>query len=271
MKPFLDLLNKIKTEGKYTMDRTGVGRYRIFGTQSRFDMNKGNLPVVTTRKIYTDAIIKELLFFIRGQTNNKALTNQNVKIWNSWAVTEKDVEAFADKYSGGSEEQKAALLQYGKGEFLNSIGDMYGAMWRNAPREEIHRFWPTVPLEDLPSDKLVTWTKDYEDYKAAVIDEPQSFEEFCTLAYYSSVDQLNELILNLKKRPFSSRLIVSAWVPSLVPFEQLSPQENVILGRGALAACHAMFQCFVVPSDIEGGKHKLSLLMYQRQPILSAV
>lgn len=264
MKPFLDLMSDIYTRGKHVIDRTGVGRHRIFGTQTRFDMSKGELPVVTTRKIYTGAIPKELLFFIGGHTDNKVLTDQGVNIWNNWAVTDADIEAFADKYSEGNEDNKKVLLQYGKETFLNSIGEMYGYMWRNAPREDVHRLWPLVPMEDLPSDKVAIWTKAYEEYKDTSISEICTFEQFCTTSYYTSVDQLNELVVNLKKRPFSSRLIVSAWIPSAVPFEHLKPQENVLLGRGCLAPCHAMFQCFVTPSDVEGGKHKLSLLMYQR-------
>lgn len=264
MKSYLDLLRKIKEEGKHVIDRTKIGRYRIFGTQSRYDLSNGTLPVVTTRKIYTDAIIKELLWFITGSFNTKELRDNKVKIWDNWAVSEKDIEGFATRYSEGNETVKNAIIQYGKINWLDKIGEMYGAMWRNAPREAINKQWPLMDIADLPSDKLKVWTQEYNEYKQTSKDEVIDFQTFCTYQYYSTCDQLNELIVNLKKRPFSSRLVVSAWIPSHVPFEQLSPQENVMLGRGALASCHVMFQCFAVPSETPGGKHKLSLLMFQR-------
>jgi len=268
MESYLNLLKKIKDEGVYTMDRTGVGRHRIFGTQTRYDLSNGTLPVVTTRKVFTDAIIKELLWFISGSYSALELKEQGVKIWDAWAVTEKDVEAFADKYSDGNEDVKNTLISYGKNGFLGSIGKMYGAMWRNAPRESVLEVWPDVPQADLPSDKLAIWSKDYDRFLQAHHDksEAPSFEDYCKHMYYGTVDQLNELILNLKATPYSSRLIVNAWVPSLIPFERhgIKPQENVLLQRGALAPCHAMFQCFATPSPVEGGKPKLSLLMYQR-------
>lgn len=264
MKQHLELLKNIRDNGKYVMDRTGVGRHRIFGTQTRYPMNDGTLPVVTTRKIFTGAIIKELLWFIEGSFNAGELREKGVKIWDKWTVTEEDIQGFAEKYCGGDDHVKEQIVTYGREKFLDTIGPMYGAMWRNAPREEISTIWPKVPLADLPSDKLKKWEAEYAEIKAAAKDEIIDFETFCSYNYYTTVDQLNELIINLKARPYSSRLIVSAWVPSLIPFETLKPRENVLLGRGALAPCHAMFQCFVTPSTEPGGKDTLDLLMFQR-------
>ena len=267
MESYQNLLKKIKDEGVYTMDRTGVGRHRIFGTQSRYDVSNGTLPVVTTRKVFTDAIIKELLWFISGSYNALELKEQGVKIWDAWTVTDKDVEAFAEKYSQGNEDAKKALIGYGAA-FVGTIGEMYGAMWRNAPRGSVLEVWPDVPESDLPSDKLKVWKEEYAKFYEAHHDKNDvpPFEQYAKTMYYSTVDQLNELILNLKATPYSSRLIVSAWVPSLIPFERhgIKPQENVLLQRGALAPCHAMFQCFATPSEVEGGKPKLSLMMTQR-------
>lgn len=264
MKSFLDLLQKVKTEGRYVLDRTGVGRHRIFGTQTRYDLSDGTLPVVTTRKIYTAAIVKELLWFIKGSYDTSELKKQGVNIWNAWTVTEEDIQAFADKYSNGDANLREMLVNFNREKFLDTIGEMYGAMWRNAPRKEMHKFWPRMELADLPSDKLAIWTADYEELKASTKDEIISFEDFCSYNYYATVDQLNELLINLKKRPNSSRMLVNAWIPSHIPFESLKPQENVMLGKGSLAPCHAMFQCFVEPSEEPGGKGTLSLLMFQR-------
>lgn len=75
------------------------------------------------------------------------------------------------------------------------------------------------------------------------------------------VDQFSELIKNLKDYPYSSRHIVSAWIPSLIGYENVTPQQNVTRGYGALAPCHCMFQCFV--TEQEGSQH-LSLCLYLR-------
>jgi thymidylate synthase len=264
MKVYLELLKKIKDEGHDHPDRTGVGRRSIFCTQSRFDISDGTLPVVTTRKIYTDAIIKELLFFIKGDINVTTLKEQQVNIWNQWAVSAEAIEKFVlqNVDDPGAHQHLINML---KEKHENSIGMMYGAMWRNAPQSNAHSLWPTVPLEDIPSDKLENYTKEYEEIKF-LSREPIDFtlETFCTQKYYESVDQLNDLIRGLKKRPYSARHIVSAWIPSHLPFEDLAPEMNVLLDRGCLAPCHAFFQCFVSPPKEEGGKKRLSLMMLQR-------
>lgn len=72
-----------------------------------------------------------------------------------------------------------------------------------------------------------------------------------------SIDQINELIVSLRERPNSRRLIVSAWNPSDLPDERVSPQENVKNGRMALAPCHTFFQFYV-------NDGKLSCQLYQR-------
>jgi len=75
------------------------------------------------------------------------------------------------------------------------------------------------------------------------------------------IDQLQRLITELKERPFSSRLVISAWIPSWIPNDNLSPAENVLLGKGVLAPCHVLQQYIV--KQVDGVKY-LSLLMYQR-------
>ena len=71
------------------------------------------------------------------------------------------------------------------------------------------------------------------------------------------VDQIEELIEQIKTKPNSRRLIISAWNPTELPDESLSPQENVEQGRMALAPCHCLFQFYVLNG-------KLSCQLYQR-------
>ncbi|WP_417364290.1 thymidylate synthase [Galbibacter sp.] len=105
MNQYETLLRYVYENGKDKSDRTGVGTRSIFGYQMRYDLNEG-FPLVTTKKIHLKSIIYELLWFLRGDTNIKYLTDNGVSIWNEWADE--------------------------KGE----LGPIYGYQWRSWPTPE---------------------------------------------------------------------------------------------------------------------------------------
>ncbi len=179
MKHYLELLEKIITEGTPKGDRTGSGTLSVFGHQMRFPLAQG-FPLVTTKKIHLKSIIYELIWFLKGDTNLNFLHQHTVNIWNEWA------------------------------DANGELGPVYGHQWRS---------WPT------PDGR--------------------------------HIDQIEQVIEQLKTTPNSRRIIVSAWNVADLPDESISPQQNVAQGKMALAPCHAFFQFYVADG-------KLSCQLYQR-------
>ena len=166
MKQYLDLLDRILTEGVKKEDRTGTGTISVFGNQMRFNLEEG-FPLLTTKKLHLKSSIYELLWFLRGDTNVKYLKDHGVSIWDEWA------------------------------DENGELGPVYGHQWRSWPDEN-----------------------------------------------GGTIDQIQNVVNQIKNNPDSRRMIVSAWNVAEVE-------------RMALPPCHTMFQFYVANG-------RLSLQLYQR-------
>jgi thymidylate synthase len=84
MKQYLDLVQHILEHGEKKEDRTGTGTLSVFGYQCKYDLRQG-FPLLTTKKVLFDALVYELLWFLRGSTNINDDLKQHTPIWNAWA------------------------------------------------------------------------------------------------------------------------------------------------------------------------------------------
>ena len=84
MNQYLDLLKKVRQEGKEKGDRTGTGTISVFGYQMRYDLSQ-NFPLLTTKKVHFKSMAYELLWFLKGDTNINYLKDNGVSIWDEWA------------------------------------------------------------------------------------------------------------------------------------------------------------------------------------------
>lgn len=249
------LLDKYRRTNKISNDRTNVGTVKIFGHMMRFDLNEG-FPLVTIKKTNFQSIVRELLWFLKGSTDNKELQAAGCNIWTPWAVKEVHIVDYYRDIDDWEHDSEFRDILNHPSETVTSVDDP--------------AYWPTVldrliKAEFIPeSARLMigqlgpiyskTWTA-WEDIR--IVDESIDEDINDIFADYGfmdaetdsdarvvgrSINQIQNVVDALKTNPNSRRIIVSAWDPRHLPDETKSPQRNVMEGRAALAYCHAMFQ-----------------------------
>jgi thymidylate synthase len=115
MRAYLDLLRHVLDHGERRGDRTGTGTLSIFGAQARYDLRDG-FPLVTTKKLLFPAVVRELLWFLRGSTNIHDDLHEHTPIWDAWADE--------------------------RGE----LGPIYGYQWRNWGGQHIDQIQHAIDL-----------------------------------------------------------------------------------------------------------------------------
>jgi thymidylate synthase len=125
---YLDLLGRVLEKGDQRLDRTGVGTKSLFGELVRFDLSGGQVPIITTKRVYWKTAVKEMLWFLSGGTNIRDLLQQNVRIWTDWplaryrketgkAITQVDFESLIL-------DDEEFAKKWGE------LGPVYGKQWR---------------------------------------------------------------------------------------------------------------------------------------------
>lgn len=125
---YLDIMARLLADGNRRMDRTGEGTLSLFGQQMRFDLSDGTIPVFTTKKVFWKTAVKEMLWFLTGQTNIEGLLRENVKIWTDWPLakyrTATGDQISQDDFENRILEDRVFALQWG------DLGPVYGKQWR---------------------------------------------------------------------------------------------------------------------------------------------
>jgi thymidylate synthase len=212
---YQDLLQHILDNGVEKKDRTGTGTLSVFGYQIRHNMKDG-FPLLTTKKMAWKTMVTELLWFLRGDTNIKYLVDNNCHIW--------DGDAY-QAYQRGFKEKHYLKPTSTKEEFINRIktddefakqwgelGPIYGKQWRK-------------------------WNCLNEGFVNLKEGEEIEVDLNC-INISHQVDQIANLISELKTNPDSRRLMVNAW--------------NVgELDQMVLPPCHYSFQVYTRELSLE--------------------
>lgn len=140
MKQYLELLRDIRDNGEEKGDRTGTGTKSLFGRQVRYDLSKG-FPAVTTKKLYFNSVVHELLWFLKGTGNIEYLAKNNVHIWDEWPyknyLIKNNIELPAVNSLQWREGMKEFISKIATDhEFALKWGDLgpvYGVQWRKWP------------------------------------------------------------------------------------------------------------------------------------------
>lgn len=267
---YFGLLHEILQNGRLKRNRTGIDTIGVFGAQAKFDVNMDAFPILTTKKIFFKAIVHELLWFIRGDTNIKYLVDNGVHIWDDWAyaryiksfnAVKKDLE---DDATPLSQENFIKLIKDDTGSgFAKQWGELgegtYGGMWRA---------FPYAAHWKLPDG--VCSAGPMEGYEL------------------KTVDQLKKVMDKLKSNPDDRRMIVSAWHPHWVDHcalppchclfhfntEELTVEERIAYAKTLNLSNTSEFWAALESSSEEKQqewlnassipKRKLNLLLYQR-------
>ncbi len=125
---YLDLLARVLAHGDRRVDRTGVGTLSVFGAMARFDLSGGEAPILTTKRVYWKTAIKEMLWFLTGGTNLRALLEQNVRIWTDWPLAQYR-RATGDPIDQ-QEFERRILADEAFARAWGELGPVYGKQWR---------------------------------------------------------------------------------------------------------------------------------------------
>ena len=124
-------MRRIWEHGDERVDRTGVGTRSIMGTQLRFDLARGAMPLLSTKRVYWKTATREFLWFLTGDTNIRALCAQGVEIWTDWPLARYRRETGADISRADFSARIVADAEFAAR--WGDLGPVYGKQWVDWP------------------------------------------------------------------------------------------------------------------------------------------
>lgn len=219
---YKDMLHHILNNGVKKVDRTGTGTLSVFDYTIKHKMSEG-FPLLTSKKMFTKGIIHELIWFLNGETNIKYLVENNIHIWTGDAYKNycKSHEELIDGYL------HVKPIEHSRESFINEIknNEKFAAKWGE--------------LGPIYGKQWRKWNK--YTIKPGIVQrvDGKYNENYYDLDY--QIDQIKNLINDLKENPDSRRLMVNAWNPGDLDDMVLPP-------------CHYSFQCYTVEMSLEERK-----------------
>lgn len=220
---YQQLLRDILETGVPKEDRTGTGTISVFGRQIRHNMKEG-FPLLTTKKMAWKAMVTELLWFLRGDTNIKYLLDHGCNIWtgDAYKKYQREIMLATDIDMLSQDEFVEQVKTNPRFSKLHGeLGPVYGKQWRG---------WTGVDREAF--------------FNSDNLDEANKDARHGLFYKESEVDQIEKLVNDLKTNPDSRRLMVNAW--------NVSELENM-----TLPPCHYGFQVYTRVMTLEERKQWL--------------
>jgi len=236
-KQYQTLLQDILDNGVEKKDRTGTGTISVFGRQIRHKMSEG-FPLLTTKKMAWKTMVTELLWFLRGDTNIKFLVDNGCHIWDGDAF--KNYCKNADE--GTFSRKWLKLEEYFDGFFTNEEYSLY------TQEEFINKIKTDDEFAKKWGELGPVYGKQWRRWENFFYDNPDPDGDGFR---HSEVDQITNLINDLKTNPDSRRLMVNAW--------------NVgELDQMVLPPCHYGFQVYTRELSLEE-RYKIALPIWKEK------
>ena len=235
-KQYLELVNKIINTGFKKSDRTGTGTISIFSHELRFDLREG-FPLLTSKKVFTKAVIHELIWFLRGDTNIKYLIDNDVHIWDG------DAYKFYEKNTpnryvarSGSDPMDQSMSWKGENDPLSG----YPILERLTKEDFVNRIKTDDNFAKKWGDLGPIYGKQWRRWGGLKVEKTSGpgLVEPCLRYIPTEIDQIKNIVNGLKTDPDSRRLIVSAW-------------NLGEMGEMVLPPCHNFFQCWTREMSLE--------------------
>lgn len=225
---YLDLMSRVLDQGDRRIDRTGVGTLSVFGAFARFDIGRGEFPILTTKKVHWKLAVKEMLWFLSGETNIRPLLQAGVRIWSDWPLARFRNET--GELVSQEEFERRIVSDEAFARTWGDLGPVYGKQWRK---------WKGA--DGVEHDQIASLVKTLQGnpYSRRMLFHAWNVAEIqemalppCHMVYQFHVNTAGKLSMLLFQR--SCDLLLGApfnWVGGVALMQMVAQQAQLELGE----------------------------------------